>query len=114
MLCVKDNHPELVESFLLAQAEVDGSLTPSSSTESREEGHGRTEVRRCWAFDAVDRFYKASQWADLKSFAIVECKRIVGRSKTAFTGASTSSLVRISQLCVRDTPPTTWPSFGTS
>ena len=78
MLCVKDNHPKLVESFLLAQAGVGGTLRPNSTTESREEGHGRTEVRRCWAFDALDRLYKAEQWADLKSFAIVERERTVG------------------------------------
>ncbi len=78
VLCVKDNHPKLVESFLLAQAGVGGTLTPNSTTESREEGHGRTEVRRCWAFDAVDHLYKAEQWADLKSFAIVERERTIG------------------------------------
>ena len=78
VLCVKDNHPKLVESFLLAQAGVVGPLRPSSTTESREDGHGRAEVRRCWAFDAVDRLYKAEQWADLKSFAIVERERTVG------------------------------------
>lgn len=83
VLCVKDNHPKLVESFLLAQAGVGGALTPSSSTEHREEGHGRTEVRRCWAFDAVDRLYKAEQWADLKSFAIVERERRIG-ARTSF------------------------------
>lgn len=78
VLCVKDNHPKLVESFLLAQAGVGGALTPNSTAESREDGHGRTEVRRCWAFDAVDRLYKAEQWSALKSFAIVERERTVG------------------------------------
>lgn len=78
VLCMKHNHPKLVESFLLAQAGVGGVLTPSSTAESREDGHGRTEVRRCWAIDAVDRLYKAEQWPDLKSFAIVERERTVG------------------------------------
>ena len=78
LLCVKDNHPKLVESFLLAQPGVGGALTASTITESREEGHGRTEVRRCWACDAVDHLYKADQWADLKCFAIVERERTVG------------------------------------
>lgn len=55
MRCVKDNHPKLVDSFLLAQAGVGGALTAHSTTQSREEGHGQTEVRRCWEFDAVDR-----------------------------------------------------------
>src|SRR5574338_309350 len=78
VLCVKDNHPKLVESFLLAQTGVGGKLTPNSTSESSDDGHGRIEVRRCWAFDAVDRLYKAEQWADLKSFAIVERERTVG------------------------------------
>ena len=78
VLCVKDNHPKLVESFLLAQAGVGGKLAPSSTSETTDDGHGRREVRRCWAFDAVDRLYKAEQWVDLRSFAIVERERTVG------------------------------------
>lgn len=78
VLCVKDNHPKLVESCLLAQAGVGGALKPNSTSESGEDGHGRTEVRRCWAFDAVGRLYKAEQWPDLKSFAIVERERTIG------------------------------------
>lgn len=77
VLCVKDNHPKLVESFLLAQAGVGGALAPTSTSERCEDAHGRTEVRRCWAFDAVNRLYKAEQWLDLKSFAIVERERTV-------------------------------------
>ena len=82
VLCVKDNHPKLVESFLLAQAGVGGKLTPNSTSETTDDGHGQYEVRRCWAFDAVDRLYRAEQWPDLKSSAIVERERTVG-SKTS-------------------------------
>lgn len=78
VLCVKDNHPKLVESFLLAQAGVGGTLEPTSTSERSEDAHGRREVRRCRAFDAVDRLYRAEQWPDLKSFAIVERERTVG------------------------------------
>ena len=82
VLCVKDNHPKLVESFLLAQAGVGGALIPASENETTDDGHGRSEIRRCWAFDAIDRLYKADQWADLKSFAIVERERIVAGKRT--------------------------------
>ena len=78
VLCVKDNHPKLVESFLLAQAGVGGKLTAQDMTEDVDKSHGREEVRRCWAFGAVDRLYKAEQWPDLKSFAVVERQRTVG------------------------------------
>lgn len=82
VLCVKDNHPKLVESFLLAQAGVGGALKPESMSESVENSHGRREVRRCWAFEATDRLYKAEQWAGLMSFAIVERERTVGAKTT--------------------------------
>ncbi|NMG03046.1 ISAs1 family transposase [Azoarcus taiwanensis] len=82
VLCVKDNHPKLVESFLLAQAGVGGKLAPTSTSETADDGHGRSEVRRCWAFNAVERLYKAEQWADLKSFAIIERERTVAGKRS--------------------------------
>lgn len=45
-------------------------------------GHGRNEVRRRWAFDAIDRLYKAERWQDLKSFAIFEGESTVGGRTT--------------------------------
>lgn len=55
-----------------------GTLKASSKCESTDSGHGCTEVRRCWAFDAVDRLYKAEQRLDLRSFAVVERERTIG------------------------------------
>lgn len=92
VLCVKDNHPSLAESFLLVQAGIGGTLKACTSTEEIEDGHGRREVRRCWAFDQVDRLYKAEQWKDLVSFAIVERERTVG------TRTSTEKRYYISSL----------------
>lgn len=78
VLCVKDNHPKLLDSILLAQAGVGGALQAVSTWESRNRGHGRDEWRRCWAFEAHDRLYKGEQWRDLKSFAVVERTLTVG------------------------------------
>jgi len=78
VLCVKENQPKLFESILLAHAGVGGQLTAVSTSETRSRGHGREEVRRCWAFELGDRLYKAEQWRDVKSFAVVERTRIVG------------------------------------
>jgi len=78
VLCVKDNHPKLLDSILLAQAGVGGALQAASSGESHNTGHGREEWRRCWAFDAGDRLYKGDQWRDLQSFALVERTRRIG------------------------------------
>ncbi len=78
VLCVKDNHPKLLDSILLAQVGVGGALQVVSSVESHNQGHGRQEWRRCWAFEADDRLYKGDQWRDLKSFALIERTRTLG------------------------------------
>lgn len=41
-------------------------------------GHGRVEVRRCWAFDDVDWLHRSTEWAGLRSFAVVESERHIG------------------------------------
>src|SRR5690606_32097645 len=78
VLCVKDNHPKLLDSILLARLGVKEVLKPASTHETTTPGHGRIEVRRCWAFDAVDRLYQGGEWKDLASFAVVERVRTVG------------------------------------
>lgn len=77
VLCVKDNHPKLTESILLTLAGVAGKIAPASHFEEQVKSHGRLETRRCWAFDAVSQLYKAEQWADLQSFAVIERERTV-------------------------------------
>lgn len=50
VLCVKDNHPKLADSILFAQAGIGQALEACSTWEETQRGHGRHEVRRCWAF----------------------------------------------------------------
>lgn len=78
VLCVKDNHPKLLDSILFAGIDTRGPLTPCSTHETTNPGHGRTEVRRCWAFNAIERLYKCDEWPDLASFAVIERERTVG------------------------------------
>jgi predicted transposase YbfD/YdcC len=78
VLCVKDNHRNLHDSIIFANLDPRGPLTPTSTHESTSTGHGRTEVRRCRAYDAVDRLHHASAWKDVASFAVVERVRTVG------------------------------------
>lgn len=79
VLCVKDNHPKLLDSIMFADIDPSGPLTPSSTHETASPpGHGRTEVRRCRAFDAIDRLYKGDDWQSLTSFAVVERVRTIG------------------------------------
>lgn len=80
VLCVKDNHPKLLDSILFANVDTRGVLKPDSVDETKIEkkSHGRLEVRRCQAFSAIDRLYKHEDWKDVASFAIVERTRTVG------------------------------------
>ena len=77
VLCVKDNHPNLLDSIMFAGLGPEGALQPCSTDEvtATKPNHGRLEVRRCWAYDAVDRLYKHEQWKDIRSFAIIERER---------------------------------------
>lgn len=77
VLSVKDNHPNLLDSIMFAGLGPEGALQPCSTDEvtATKPNHGRLEVRRCWAYDAVDRLYKHEQWKDIRSFAIIERER---------------------------------------
>lgn len=55
VLCVKDNHPKLLDSIMFAGLDPRGALTPSAGRESTDADHRRTEIRLCRAFDANDR-----------------------------------------------------------
>jgi predicted transposase YbfD/YdcC len=54
-----------------------------------ERGHGRVEVRRCWACDELGEWLPEllesyGEWDGLESIAVVECERTVGRETTIF------------------------------
>ncbi|MCB1954554.1 MAG: ISAs1 family transposase [Rhodocyclaceae bacterium] len=82
VLCVKDNHPKLLESILLAHIGIETPLVAVSTSETRSRSHGREEIRRCQAFEAGNRLYKTEQWRDLHSFAVVERTRTIGDRTT--------------------------------
>lgn len=82
VLCVKSNQPKLFDSILLAHAGIGGSLTAASTSETRSRGHGREEIRRCWAYEVGERLYKAEQWRDVQSFVVIERTRIIGGKTT--------------------------------
>lgn len=54
VLCVKDNQRNLHDAIIFADLDPRGPLTPSSTHERTSTGHGRTEVRRCHAYNAID------------------------------------------------------------
>jgi predicted transposase YbfD/YdcC len=84
VLAVKDNQPKLagsIKDFWASFRAHPAVLTPHGFIESVEKGHGRIEIRRCWAFDQLDCLHKPEQWPGLKSFAVIESEReINGKS----------------------------------
>ena len=93
VLCVKDNHPKLLDSIRFAGvADPRGPLAPVSTHETSNPGHGRTEIRRCIAYDATDRLYKGEEWKDVASFALIERVRTVGNRTSTERAYYLSSL----------------------
>lgn len=136
VLCVKDIIPSWSNPFCSRRpAWVANSSQRHKCT--TDDGHDRSEVWRCSAFDAVDRLYKAKQWMALKSSrsssasapasaanSSARCRpthsaslmpyAVTGKWRTAFTGASTSSSTRTNPPSAPISPPTISPSFATS
>ena len=79
VLAVKDNQPLLADSVrdFFTRFQAVPEHTPHTVTETVEKDHGRIEVRRCFAFDQIDCLAKPKQWADLKSFAVIESERCI-------------------------------------
>jgi len=79
LLSVKDNQPTLADSvrdfFAAFQAAPD--KTPHHFDEVVEKGHGRLEVRRCYAFDQLNCLHAPERWPDLKSFAVIASERTI-------------------------------------
>jgi predicted transposase YbfD/YdcC len=80
MLAVKENQPTLAAAV---NATFDTALVDpdfaASGCETKDKGHGRTEVRRCWTLDIdSDCGSPFSQWTGLASVVRVESERTVG------------------------------------
>jgi predicted transposase YbfD/YdcC len=87
VLALKDNHEALHERVRLAfddaRAAAGTPLAPTDLDAARtvDKGHGRVEVRRCWAFgdpEYLGYLDPDGTWPDLRSVALVEAERRVG------------------------------------
>ena len=54
--------------------------------ETRDKGHGRTKVRRCWTADAGERVSQRAQWKKLNSVVLIESERTVAGKTTLEQG----------------------------
>lgn len=85
LLAVKDNQPTLSADVaaILDAVRRDPKAALVDFHETRETGHGRTEVRRCWTTHVVESVTKREEWRNLGSLALIEAERTVaGKTST--------------------------------
>jgi len=85
LLAVKDNQPTLhVEvSTIFEHCRRAPTAFSVDFHETRETGHGRTEVRRCWTTDMVESLSQLDDWHGLRSLVMIESERTVaGQTST--------------------------------
>ncbi len=85
VLALKSNHPTLYEDvrtfFDEAQAKQFQDIE-HDYCQHTDGGHGRIEVRRCWAVEDVGWLRHQDRWAGLRSIVQVEAERLVGDQKS--------------------------------
>lgn len=82
VLALKSNHPRLygdVRTFFEDAVERDFRGIEHDTDRQTSGGHGRVEVRRCWATDDIGWLANADQWPGLGSLAMVEAERSESR-----------------------------------
>ena len=86
MLAVKDNQPKLLADVVAgfeATAEAPNAAAAGLDYhETKDNGHGRAEVRRCWTTSTLDGVSHRDQWKNLSSLVLVESERTV-KGKTS-------------------------------
>ncbi len=84
VLAVKDNQPTLADAIrdFFALFKQVPQRTPHTMSETVEKNHGRLEIRRCYAFDALQCLPRTEQWPDLASFVVIESERSI-QNKTS-------------------------------
>ncbi len=85
VLALKSNHPTLYEDvrtfFDEAKAKQFQGID-HDFVEHTDGGHGRIEVRRCWAVGDVAWLRHQDRWAGLQSIVMIEARRILGQSES--------------------------------
>lgn len=85
VLALKENHPKLhaeVRGIFEAVREANPTNSSIKKTGTVENGHGRTETRRCWSIQAPDWLFGFGEWRDLNSLILVESTREIKDQET--------------------------------
>jgi predicted transposase YbfD/YdcC len=80
LLGVKDNQPTLRTEIaaIFDHARRNPKELDVDFHETRDNGHGRIEIRRCWTTSLVESLSQHRQWTNLNSLAMIEVDRTVG------------------------------------
>lgn len=81
LLAVKENQPKLHGMLERLKAGLESQEVPADCVSYHEEttkGHGRKETRRCWTTSDTRWVPQGTDWAELKSIALVESQRTTG------------------------------------
>lgn len=102
VLALKENHPTLYQQSVALFE--DRSTTQCSAAEFYQQtdaGHGRVEVRRCWTIDIADRWAVSSEWAGVRTVAMVERERHIGEHVSIERRYYLSSLPSVAEPIAR-------------
>jgi predicted transposase YbfD/YdcC len=85
VMALKQNHPTLhteVEGIFEAVRADNQADAASSTSETVEQHHGRTETRRCWSIEAPQWLTGFTHWRDLQSLILIESTREIKEQRT--------------------------------
>lgn len=85
LLAVKGNQPKLLEAVSEhLEAKTSQARRPAdvSFFETKNKGHGRREVRRCWTCPVPKKFDLEENWPGLATLVLIQSERTVGEKRT--------------------------------
>ncbi len=95
VLSLKGNHPQLhaeVQAFFADARAHAFTDVPHTTAETVDGGHGRVEIRRLWATDAIGWLADRPRWPGLRSLVLLEADRTVGDQTSRETRLFLTSL----------------------
>jgi len=98
LIAVKDNQPTLRADLenVFAKLRRDPKGLTLDFHQTRDVGHGRTEVRRCWTTDLAEAVSQWKEWSSLRSLVLIESQRTANGKTTTEQRYYISSAVKLS------------------
>lgn len=104
VLALKKNHKvlhEQVETFFKLEGENNFKDIQYDFHEETDKGHGRIEIRKCWATEDISWIEGTEEWKGIKSIAMIRSTRIIDDNETTEIRFFISSLPAKASLIAR-------------